>query len=425
MVHGVSAGRSCHVWKSHERIANRLPRGLSVSARGGAVQSPPTAPQAMAPPIPTALHRKEQCVPAMCRLREVVFRQATSCCHDKHAIPNLRNPEVCCVDELPTDSIVRSAILGTLALSKALIVFLPTLPPPWSGRRITELAKHVVEVPPRVTVEEESTYILENCSLWSKRSKGTERLGEEVSAVRVASAVAPDAERLARNACSQEPHVPVVVSPSDAANVTRVHYTMQCRMPGEGVVLKGLTRVGIDLEHVQSREAGSLKANRETSRPREEVHVDRFEPASQSPTLHGEPTQGGREYSRKNLSPLSSVLVSKKNPYGLDLVNRSGTSAAALHYFQRATRLIYLESSLLQRLPELGPADELYLLALTPCELDSVRTLDLSWTEAFLLCLLDGRLDADGFHYHELTPVSPTVPNCRDKHVRGRYLTVP
>src|SRR6266545_1071546 len=61
---------------------------------------------------------------------------------------------------------------------------------------------------------------------------------------------------------------------------------------------------------------------------------------------------------------------------------QSRSSATTLHDFHGATRLVYLESPLLQRLPELVPADDFNPLAATLRELNSVRFLDAARSQA-------------------------------------------
>src|SRR3990170_242200 len=85
---------------------------------------------------------------------------------------------------------------------------------------------------------------------------------------------------------------------------------------------------------------------------------------------------------------------------------QSGPSATTLHDFHGATRLVYMESPLLQRLPELVPADDFDLLVATFHELEPVRALDSAGSQAFLLRLLDGALDAHRLHDHPIPPGS-------------------
>ena len=165
------------------------------------------------------------------------------------------------------------------------------------------MEKHVVEVLPHLPVEEESIYILQDRCLRSKRTKSTERLGEEVPLVGVSLSVPSAAKRLTRNACGQEPNVPRVVSPIDSANIAWMYDALDRWVFGNRVVLKGLTRVRIDLEHVQVRESGSLEPYREPSRSRKEIDINRFEATGQLRTLQRRHPQGGRFVRQKKPFP--------------------------------------------------------------------------------------------------------------------------
>src|SRR2546428_3272641 len=79
-------------------------------------------------------------------------------------------------------------------------------------------------------------------------------------------------------------------------------------------------------------------------------------------------------------------------------------STLALHDFHEAVRIEDLELSVRERHPEFIPGDDFDPVVPTFRELNPIRSLDAARPETFLLCLLDGLLDAHGLHDHPIPP---------------------
>src|SRR6267143_3946047 len=95
-----------------------------------------------------------------------------------------------------------------------------------------------------------------------------------------------------------------------------------------------------------------------------------------------------------------------------------------LHDLHEAVGIEDLELPIRERAPELFPADHFEPIVPPLCELNPVRALDTARSKSFLLRLLDGRLDAHGFH--DQSDPSETQPHNEPRAdvYRGRYIIV-
>src|SRR5207244_12390479 len=100
----------------------------------------------------------------------------------------------------------------------------------------------------------------------------------------------------------------------------------------------------------------------------------------------------------------------------------SRASTLALHDFHEAVRIEDLELSVCERRPEFIPGDDFDPVVPTFRELNPVRSLDPAWPKSFLLRLLDGLLDAHGFHDHPIPP--GRVPTRAPLQSGRRYIMV-
>src|SRR2546426_3594327 len=72
--------------------------------------------------------------------------------------------------------------------------------------------------------------------------------------------------------------------------------------------------------------------------------------------------------------------------------------------FHEAVRVEHLEFSVRERGPEFIPRDDFDPVVPTFRELNPIGSFDSAGPQSFLLCLLDGLLDAHGFHDHPIPP---------------------